>query len=386
MLIVGAGIAGLTAGLLLKQAGHHVTIIEANGNRIGGRIKTFHTDPGHDGTPFADPAQYAEAGAMRIPNLHPLTLALIDKLGLPRRLFYNVDIVAGTGKEDAPVPAVTYQSFDGTLWSRGPDTTAFRAPNQASHTWIRTNDQQARRSEYAADPTLISNGFQLPGDEEHFRAERLRNQLDHLVGERLRPGDHVTGVEEQSHEVGGRAAQLRRQLLDRDAARYDDLAFGHRRGHWREVGERLRLEVFEVATATRLLAASRAGRRARPAAAGGTTSASRSAGTWRTWRATARRQTAGRSGPHRTTGPGRARTRTTATASGGEHPRAGRRRCAPTARGRRDRFARSTAQRSRRRIAFARAWDRHGAHNRRLPARRTCPMTLPRRRCGYHRR
>src|SRR5437660_6179539 len=138
VLIVGAGIAGLTAGLLLKQAGHHVTIIEANGNRIGGRIKTFHTDPGHDGTPFADPAQYAEAGAMRIPNLHPLTLALIDKLGLPRRLFYNVDIVAGTGKEDAPVPAVTYQSFDGTLWSRGPDTTAFRAPNQASHTWIRT--------------------------------------------------------------------------------------------------------------------------------------------------------------------------------------------------------------------------------------------------------
>src|SRR2546427_12242485 len=45
VLIVGAGIAGLTAGLLLKRAGHHVTIIEANGNRIGGRIKTFHSDP-----------------------------------------------------------------------------------------------------------------------------------------------------------------------------------------------------------------------------------------------------------------------------------------------------------------------------------------------------
>src|SRR5262245_57997901 len=37
VLVVGAGIAGLTAGWLLKQAGHHVTIIEANGNRIGGR-------------------------------------------------------------------------------------------------------------------------------------------------------------------------------------------------------------------------------------------------------------------------------------------------------------------------------------------------------------
>src|SRR5437879_578961 len=50
VLIVGAGIAGLTAGLLLKQAGHHVTISEAKGNRIGGRIKTTHTDPRHQGT------------------------------------------------------------------------------------------------------------------------------------------------------------------------------------------------------------------------------------------------------------------------------------------------------------------------------------------------
>jgi monoamine oxidase len=179
VLIVGAGIAGLAAGLLLKQAGHHVTIIEANGNRIGGRIKTFHSDPEQDVAPFADKAQYAEAGAMRIPDIHPLTLALIDKLGLSRRLFYNVDVTTGTGKEDAPVPAVTYQSFDGTLWRRGPDKTAFRAPDHASHTWIRTNDQQARRSEYAADPALISSGFQLPGGEAgHVTGDLLNAALD----------------------------------------------------------------------------------------------------------------------------------------------------------------------------------------------------------------
>jgi len=52
---------------------------------------------------------------MRIPDIHPLTLALIDKLGLRRRLFYNVDVAAGTGKEDAPIPAGHHQSFDGTL-------------------------------------------------------------------------------------------------------------------------------------------------------------------------------------------------------------------------------------------------------------------------------
>ena len=40
IVIVGAGIAGLTAGLLLKEAGHRATILEAH-NRLGGRIYTY---------------------------------------------------------------------------------------------------------------------------------------------------------------------------------------------------------------------------------------------------------------------------------------------------------------------------------------------------------
>lgn len=163
VLIVGAGIAGLTAGLLLRQAGHRVTIIEANGNRIGGRIKTFRHDPEHGLLPpFADPLQYAEAGAMRLPDFHPLTLALIDSLGLRRRLFFNVDVRSGTGNQEAPVPAVTYRSFDGTVWRRGPDATDFQAPEPARHTWIRTNDQQVRRGDYAANPLAVNRGFHVP--------------------------------------------------------------------------------------------------------------------------------------------------------------------------------------------------------------------------------
>jgi monoamine oxidase len=82
ILVAGAGIAGLVAGHLLKSAGHHVTILEANANRVGGRIKTW-----RGGEHFADRRQYAEAGAMRIPDFHPLTLSLVDKLRIRRRLF-----------------------------------------------------------------------------------------------------------------------------------------------------------------------------------------------------------------------------------------------------------------------------------------------------------
>ncbi|MGE7883928.1 flavin monoamine oxidase family protein [Bacillus sp. NPDC094077] len=78
--IAGAGISGLVAGSLLKEAGHEVTIIEAN-NRIGGRVYTIRE-------PFST-GLYFNAGPMRIPENHDLTLAYIRKLKLPLNLFIN---------------------------------------------------------------------------------------------------------------------------------------------------------------------------------------------------------------------------------------------------------------------------------------------------------
>ncbi|WP_044641972.1 flavin monoamine oxidase family protein [Risungbinella massiliensis] len=80
ILIIGAGIAGLVAGSLLLQAGHQVTILEAS-NRVGGRILTLRE-------PFTD-EHYFNAGAMRIPSKHYLTLAYIEKFGLPLTRFIN---------------------------------------------------------------------------------------------------------------------------------------------------------------------------------------------------------------------------------------------------------------------------------------------------------
>lgn len=73
VVIVGAGIAGLAAAEALLRAGHDPVLLEAQ-QRIGGRIYTMRA-------PFA-PGLYAEAGAMRIPRAHKLTLAYVEKFGL----------------------------------------------------------------------------------------------------------------------------------------------------------------------------------------------------------------------------------------------------------------------------------------------------------------
>ena len=59
IIIIGAGMAGLSAGYELSQAGHDITILEAR-TIPGGRVHTIRE-------PFSD-GLYAEAGAARIPD------------------------------------------------------------------------------------------------------------------------------------------------------------------------------------------------------------------------------------------------------------------------------------------------------------------------------
>ncbi|GAA4317358.1 hypothetical protein GCM10023086_40280 [Streptomyces venetus] len=148
VLVIGAGPAGLVTAWLLKNAGHRVTVLEANGNRAGGRIKTFRSG-GHEQAeqPFADPRQYAEAGAMRIPGSHPLVMELIDQFGLKKRRFHYVDV-----------------------------DTEGRA---AARAWIHVNGIRVRRADYARAPRRVNRSFGVP--EVHWdtpAAAILRSVLD----------------------------------------------------------------------------------------------------------------------------------------------------------------------------------------------------------------
>src|SRR5215210_1681366 len=77
VIIVGGGIAGLVSAFELARQGHEPLVLEAQ-HRVGGRVYTLRD--------FA-PGMYIEAGAMRIPRVHDLTLEYCRLFGLELRPF-----------------------------------------------------------------------------------------------------------------------------------------------------------------------------------------------------------------------------------------------------------------------------------------------------------
>ena len=96
MIILGAGIAGMTAGYELSKLGYDVRIIEAR-DRVGGvnwtvRKGATHTELGANGetqTCNFDEGMYVNAGPWRIPHWHEGVLGYCRELGVPLEMFVN---------------------------------------------------------------------------------------------------------------------------------------------------------------------------------------------------------------------------------------------------------------------------------------------------------
>lgn len=82
VIVIGAGMAGLSAAYELTKKGYDVTVIEAQ-SRPGGRVHTM-----HDGL---ENGQYMELGATRIPDVHDHTLAYVEEFGLELVEFQSGD-------------------------------------------------------------------------------------------------------------------------------------------------------------------------------------------------------------------------------------------------------------------------------------------------------
>jgi len=116
VLIIGAGIAGLTAGYRLRQAGVPVRIIEAQ-NRIGGRMFSLRNF-------FAD-GQVCELGGELIDTNQTHIQALAGELGIP---------LDDLSKDDALVRDMFY--FDGALRSEREVVAAFAISLPKSGRWM----------------------------------------------------------------------------------------------------------------------------------------------------------------------------------------------------------------------------------------------------------
>lgn len=163
VIIVGAGVAGLVAAYELLQAGHVPLVLEAQ-HRLGGRILTLRE-------PFA-PGLYAEAGAMRIPRAHQLTMAYVEKFGLPVQDFVMDNPRAYCYVRGKQVRAGEYQrdpaclDFEtaphehgrtsGQLWEQAIEPLVRQLENEGESAW---EDITAEYDEYSLREFLELKGW-----------------------------------------------------------------------------------------------------------------------------------------------------------------------------------------------------------------------------------
>lgn len=96
VVILGAGLAGMTAAYELTKLGYDCTILEAR-DRVGGRCWSIRGGSTNEETEFGiqtasfEKGLYYNAGPSRIPHHHDLTLHYCKEFGVPLEVYNNVN-------------------------------------------------------------------------------------------------------------------------------------------------------------------------------------------------------------------------------------------------------------------------------------------------------
>ena len=137
VLVIGAGLSGLTSALLLQEAGLNVRVIEGR-NRIGGRVESLRNIPGNPevgGTAFG-PGYARLVDAARSNNVELIDITPITRYFFDRRLVLDDQFIAAEDWPTHPRNPFPEQARAMMPWAYLPMTLGRSNPLKTPDDWV----------------------------------------------------------------------------------------------------------------------------------------------------------------------------------------------------------------------------------------------------------